>query len=213
MKLAIIGAGNVGGTLGIAWAEKAGHEVFFGVRNPPSDKMQAVIRKLAGKAQAGTPAQAAAFAEFIVLTTPWNAAEAAIRSMGDLSGKIILDATNPLAMGPDGLSLEIGHSISAGEKVQGWAKGASVFKTLNTTGFGNMADPVFHGVKSVMFVAGDDAANKRKAIGLVAALGFEVVDAGPLRNARLLEAHAMLWIDLAIKQGLGRDFAFAIVRR
>ncbi len=213
MKLAIIGAGNVGGTLGIAWAEKAGHEVFFGVRNPSSDKMQAVIRKLAGKAQAGTPAQAAAFAEFIVLTTPWNAAEATIRSMGDLSGKIILDATNPLAMGPDGLSLEIGHSISAGEKVQGWAKGASVFKTLNTTGFGNMADPVFHGVKSVMFVAGDDAANKPKVIGLVAALGFEVVDAGPLRNARLLEAHAMLWIDLAVKQGLGRDFAFAIVRR
>jgi predicted dinucleotide-binding enzyme len=213
MKLAIIGAGNVGGTLGVAWAERAGHEVFFGVRNPSSDKVQAVLRRLAGKAQAGTPAQAAAFAKFIVLTTPWNAAEAAIRSMGNLSGKIILDATNPLAMGPEGLNLEIGHSISAGEKVQGWAKGASVFKTLNTTGFGNMADPIFHGVKSVMFVAGNDAANKPKVIGLVAALGFDVVDAGPLRNARLLEAHAMLWIDLAIKQGLGRDFAFAIVRR
>ncbi len=133
--------------------------------------------------------------------------------MGDLSGKIILDATNPLAMGPDGLRLEIGHSISAGEKVQTWAKGASVFKTLNTTGFGNMADPVFHGVKSAMFVAGDDAANKPKVIELVAALGFDVVDAGPLRNARLLEAHAMLWIELAINRGLGREFAFAIARR
>ncbi len=164
-------------------------------------------------AQAGTPAQAAAFAEFIVLTTPWNAAEAAIGSMGDLSGKIILDATNPLAMAPDGLTLEIGHSISAGEIVQGWARRASVFKSLNTTGFDNMADPVFHGVKSVMFVAGDDTVNKPRVIELVAALGFEVVDAGPLRNARLLEANAMLWIDLAIKRGLGRDWAFAIVRR
>src|SRR5215469_6711155 len=135
------------------------------------------------------------------------------RAMADLSGKIILDATNPVAVGPDGLSLEIGHSISAAEKVQGWAKGAAVFKTLNTTGFGNMADPVFRGVKSVMFVAGDNAANKPRVIELVAALGFEVVDAGPLRNARLLEAHAMLWIELAIKRGLGRDFAFAIVRR
>ena len=67
----------------------------------------------------------------VVLTTPWPAAEAAIRSMGDVTGKVILDATNPLAMGPDGLGLEIGHSISAGEKVQGWAKGAFVFKTLN----------------------------------------------------------------------------------
>ncbi len=158
-------------------------------------------------------AEAAAFGETIVLATPWNATEAAIRSMGDLNGKIILDATNPLAMGADGLGLEIGHSISAGEKVQGWAKGASVFKTLNTTGFGNMADPVFRGVKSAMFVAGDDSANKPKVIALVAALGFEVVDAGPLRNARLLEAHAMLWIDLALTRGLGRDWAFALVRR
>jgi len=213
MKLAIIGAGNVGGTLGTAWAQKAGHEIFFGVRSPKSDKTQALLRALGGKARAGTAAEAAAFGEIIVLTTPWPSTEAAIRSMGDLNGRIILDATNPLAMGPDGLGLEIGHSISAGEKVQGWAKGAAVFKTLNTTGFGNMADPVFHGVKSVMFVAGDDAANKPRVIALVGALGFEVVDAGPLRNARLLEAHAMLWIELALKRGLGRDWAFAIVRR
>jgi len=213
MKLAIIGAGNVGGTLGTAWAQKAGHEIFFGVRNPASDKTQALVAKFAGKARAGTVAQAAAFGEIIVLTTPWPAAQAAIRAMGDVNGRVILDATNPLAMGADGLGLEIGHSISAGEKVQGWATGASVFKTLNTTGFANMANPIFHGVKSVMFVAGDDAANKPKVIALVAALGFEVVDAGPLRNARLLEAHAMLWIELALKQGLGRDWAFALVRR
>ncbi|MFZ0426153.1 MAG: NAD(P)-binding domain-containing protein [Xanthobacteraceae bacterium] len=213
MKLAIIGAGNVGGTLGTAWAQKAGHEICFGVRDAKADKTQALLRKIGGKARAGTAAEAAAFGEMIVLTTPWPAAEAAIQSMGDLTGKIILDATNPLAMGPDGLGLEIGHSISAGEKVQGWAKGAFVFKTLNSTGFGNMAEPVFHGVKSVMFVAGDDAANKPKVMTLVGDLGFEVIDAGPLRNARLLEAHAMLWIDLALKRGQGRDWAFAVVRR
>jgi predicted dinucleotide-binding enzyme len=213
MKLAIIGAGSVGGTLGTAWAQKAGHEIFFGVRNPQSDKVQALVRSLGGKARAGTVAEAAASAGIIVLATPWNGAEAAIRSLGDVSGKIILDATNPLAMGPDGLGLEIGHDTSAGEKVQGWAKGASVFKTLNTTGYANMADPVVRGVKSVMFVAGDDAAARPKVIALLAALGFEVIDAGPLRNARVLEAHAMLWIELALKRGLGRDFAFAILRR
>jgi predicted dinucleotide-binding enzyme len=64
-----------------------------------------------------------------------------------------------------------------------------------------------------MFVAGDDAANKPKVMALVGDLGFEVIDAGPLRNARLLEAHAMLWIDLALKRGQGRDWAFAVVRR
>jgi len=212
MKIAIIGAGNVGGTLGTAWAQKAGHEILFGVRNPAAEKAQALVAKLGGKARAATPAEAAASADFM-LTTPWPQAEAAVRSLGNVSGKIVLDATNPLAMGPDGLGLEIGHSISAGEKVQGWAAGASVFKTLNTTGFGNMAEPVFHGVKSVMFVAGDDAANKPKVIDLVASLGFDVIDAGPLRDARLLEAHAMLWIELALKRGLGRDWAFARLKR
>jgi 8-hydroxy-5-deazaflavin:NADPH oxidoreductase len=76
-----------------------------------------------------------------------------------------------------------------------------------------MAEPVFHGMKSVMFVAGDNAANKPKVVELVGALGFEVVDAGPLRNGRLLEAHAMLWIDLALNRDLGRDFAFSLLRR
>jgi predicted dinucleotide-binding enzyme len=213
MKIAIIGAGNVGGTLGTAWAQKAGHDIVFGTRNPAAEKTQALVSKIGGKARAVTPAEAAASGDVIVLTTPWPQAEAAIRSLGNLNRKIILDATNPLAMGPDGLGLEIGHSISAGEKVQGWAAGAFVFKTLNTTGFGNMADPIYGGVKSVMFVAGDDAANKPKVIDLVASLGFDVIDAGPLRNARLLEAHAMLWIELTLNRGLGRDWAFARVRR
>jgi len=212
MKLAIIGAGNVGGALGTAWAQK-GHDVFFGVRDPKADKTQALLKKIGGKARAGTAAEAAASADVIVLSTPWPATEAAIRSMGDIKGKVILDTTNPLTRGPDGIALEIGHSISAGEKVQGWAVGASVFKTLNSTGFGNMANPVFNGVKAVMFVAGDDVAKKPKAVNLVGDLGFEVIDAGPLRNARLLEAHAMLWIDLALARGQGRDFAFAILRR
>ena len=134
--------------------------------------------------------------------------------MGNLSGKIILDATNPLAMGPDGLGLEIGHDTSAGEKVQGWAEGRRRCSRRSTPpATATWPTRCFDGVKSVMFVAGDDAAAKPKVIALLAALGFEVIDAGPLRNARLLEAHAMLWIELALKRGLGRDFAFAILRR
>lgn len=212
MKVAIIGAGNVGGALGANWAQK-GHDVIFGVRDPKAEKVQSLLKTIGSKARAASPAEAAAGADFIVLSTPWPATEAAVRSIGNVKGKIILDATNPLARGPDGISLEIGHSTSAGEKVQGWAAGASVFKTLNTTGFSNMANPVFKGQKSVMFVAGDDAANKAKVMNLVGDLGFQVIDAGPLRNARLLEAHAMLWIDLALARGQGRDFAFGILRR
>ncbi len=212
MKLAIIGAGDVGGALGANWAQK-GYDILFGVRDPKAEKTQALVGKIGSKAKAVSPVEAAAAANVIVLSTPWPATEAAISSMGSLKGKIVLDATNPLARGPDGISLEIGHAISGGEKVRGWASGAYVFKTLNTTGFGNMANPVFKGVKSVMFVAGDDAAAKPKVMQLVSDLGFEVIDAGPLRNARLLEAHAMLWIDLALVHGQGRDFAFGILRR
>ena len=212
MKIAIIGAGNVGGALGANWAKK-GHDIIFGARDPKSEKTQALLKNIGAKAHAATVAEAAASADVIVLSTPWPATEAAVRSMGDLKGKIVLDATNPLTRGPDGIALEIVHAISGGEKVQGWAAGASVFKTLNTTGFGNMANPEFKGVKSVMFVAGDDAANKPKVTKLVSELGFDVIDAGPLRNARLLEAHAMLWIDLAMARGQGRDFAFGVLRR
>ncbi len=213
MKLAIIGAGNVGSALGLAWAQKAGHDICFGVRDPKAEKTQALLRAIGSKGRATSPADAASLSEIIVLSTPWPATEAAIRSLGNIKGRIVLDATNPLSRGPDGISLEIGHGISGGEKVQGWAAGASVYKTLNTTGFGNMANPVFNGAKSVMFVAGDDEPNKPKVLRLIGELGFEVVDAGPLRIARLLEPHGMLWIHLALARGLGRDWAFGILKR
>jgi 8-hydroxy-5-deazaflavin:NADPH oxidoreductase len=212
MKIAIIGAGNVGGALGANWAQK-GHDIFFGVRDPKSEKVRALLGSIGAKAKAGSVAEAVAFGDVVLIATPWPATEAAIRSMGPLKGKVVLDATNPLTMGPDGLALEIGHSISGGEKVQSWAAGASVFKTLNTTGYANMTNPQFGGTKSVMFVAGDDAAKRPAVMRLVGDLGFEVIDAGPLRNARLLEAHAMLWIDLALARGLGPAWAFAILKR
>src|ERR1700760_3542844 len=101
MKLAIVGAGDVGGTLGAAWARKGGHEGFFGVTNPGPERTQALLRQIGGNAKAGTAAEAVAFGEVIVLATPWPATESAIRSMGDLNGRIVLDCTNPLGMGPE----------------------------------------------------------------------------------------------------------------
>lgn len=208
MRIAIIGAGNVGAGLGRNWAAR-GHAVTFGLRDPAAEK----YAPFAASGRLATPAEAAKDAEAVLLATPWHQTEAAIAGLGDLTGRLVLDATNPLAMGPAGLGLAFGHSDSAGERVAGWAKGASVFKTLNTTGAENMGDPSGYPVRPVMFVAGDDAARKPQVLSLVADLGFDAVDAGPLANARLLEAHAMLWIDLALKRGLGRSIAFALVRR
>jgi predicted dinucleotide-binding enzyme len=106
MKLAIIGAGNVGGTLGKAWAEKGGHDVCFGVRDPKAEKTQMLVKAIGPNAQAASLQEAAVLADVIVLATPWPATESAIRATGDLKDKILLDATNPLEMRPDGLGLE-----------------------------------------------------------------------------------------------------------
>jgi predicted dinucleotide-binding enzyme len=210
MKIAIIGAGNVGGTLGKAWAKK-GHEIFFGVQRPQEEKTRQLVGALGPRAQAGTVAAAAAFGEVIVLATPWPAAQAAIRAAGNLSGKTLIDCTNPLK--PDLSGLEVGFTTSAAEQVASWAKGANVFKAFNTTGFNNMADPVINGTRLVMFVCGDNEAVKPTVLRLVADVGFDAVDAGKLIVARLLEPLAMLWIHLAFASPLGRDFGFALLRR
>ncbi len=210
MKIAIIGAGNVGSTLGKAWA-KTGHDIFFGVRHPKDDKTRQLVQSLGSKAQAGTVAEAAAFGEVVVLETPWPAAEAAIRAAGDLRGKTVIDCTNPLK--PDVSGLEVGFTTSGAEQVAQWAKGAKVFKAFNTTGSNNMADPVIKGIRTVMLVCGDDEAAKPVVMQLASDIGFDAVDAGKLEQARLLEPWAMLWISLAFQGGMGRDFGFALLRR
>ena len=210
MKIGIIGAGNVGSTLGKAWAKK-GHDLFFGVRHPQDDKTRQLLQSIGSKAHAGTVAEAAAVAEVVVLATPWQGTEAAVRAAGDLRGKTVIDCTNPLKS--DVLSLEVGFTTSGAERVAQWAKGAKVFKAFNTTGSNNMADPVINGIRTVMFVCGDDEGAKPAVMQLASDLGFDAVDAGRLEQARLLESWAMLWISLAYQGGLGRDFGFALLRR
>jgi hypothetical protein len=206
-SIAIIGAGQVGRSLGLAWRNR-GCTVWFGVRNPSDRKHADLAPNLA------TTREAATRADVVVLATPWTATQAAITDAGDLDGKIVLDCTNPLAFtAAEGLHLALGFETSGGEQVAGWARGAKVFKTLNQTGAENMASAREFGSPPVMFVAGDDEDAKPRVLGLVGDLGFEALDAGPLRSARLLEPFAMLWIDQALVRGSGRDFAFAITRR
>jgi len=210
MRIGVIGAGSVGGTLGRRWAER-GHEVLFGVRDATEGKVRELLSASGGRARAGSVVQAAAFGEVVVLATPWAAAESALCAAGDLRGKTLLDCTNPLK--PDLTGLTIGHTISGGEQVAAWAPGAHVVKIFNTTGFDNMADPKYKEGAATMPYCGDDPSAKTIAANLAADLGFGPLDAGPLAQARLLEPYALLWITLAYKQGLGRNFAFRLVRR
>jgi 8-hydroxy-5-deazaflavin:NADPH oxidoreductase len=209
MKISILGAGNVGGTLGRAWAAN-GHDVFFGVPDPQDAKTQQLLKSIGQSVCARTVAEAAGATDLIVLATPWPATRDAIQRAGNLIGKVVVDCTNPLNEDIGGLAL--GHTTSAAEQVAEWARGAKVFKALNQAGFNIMGNPVFDGQRAVMFVCGDDAGQKSIVLKLVAEIGFEAIDAGSLVIARLLEPYAMLWIHLAYAQGMGREFAFGLLR-
>lgn len=209
MKIAVIGAGNVGGTLGRRWAA-LGHEVVFGVRDPAREKYQGLVTQTGGRARLATNREACQGAGAVLLATPWSTTQAALAECGPLEGQVLIDATNPL--GAD-LHLTMGHTDSGGEQVARWASGARVVKAFNTTGFNVMEDPVIHGRHAVMFVAGDDPAAKAVVCDLASTIGFEAVDAGALDSSRMLEPLAQLWIHCAYRQGLTREYAFHLLRR
>jgi hypothetical protein len=210
MRIGIIGAGMVGGTLGTRWA-KAGHEVVWGVRDPTATKVAALCTAAGRGARAATVAEAAAVAEVVVLATPWRAVPEALASCGDLAGRVLLDTTNPLAPDLSGLAVPAGGS--GAQEVARLAPGARVVKIFNSVGFNVMADPRFGDRAATMLYCGDDQAAKAVAATLAVDLGFEAVDAGPLAKAGLLEHAALLWIHLAMSQRLGREIAFVLMRR
>ena len=209
MRIGIIGSGNVGGALGKRWSQ-LGHEVIFGSREPESEKIGQLVAQAGHKARAADSALAAQTSDVIVLSIPWRAAKAAVESLPDLSGKVLIDVLNPLL--PDLSGLELGASTSAAEQVAQWAPGARVVKCFNTVGFNVMLNPAFGTDKAVMFYCGDDAEAKHIVRQLTNELGFDPVDAGPLRQARLLEPFALLWISLAFS-GHGREIAFKLLHR
>ena len=210
MKIGIVGSGNVGGTLGRRWA-KNGHNVIFSTREAPSVELREVLAQAGPTARSGSVAEAARESEVLLLATPWEAAQNALASAGNLNGKILIDAVNPLLPGLAGLA--VGTSTSGGEMVARWAAGAKVVKAFNTVGSNIMADPRFDGGRAAMFYCGDDATAKSTVAGLINELGFEALDAGPLTQARVLEPFALLWISLALQYGYGREIAFQLLRR
>lgn len=203
--IAILGAGNVGGALGKIWSAE-GYKIAYGVRDPKNSK-----RDVAADATVSTNDEAAAQASIVVLTVPWNAAKQAVESCGDLSGKVIIDCTNPLTDDLKGLAL--GTTTSAAEMIANWVPGANVVKAFNTIGAPCLGNAQFGSEAADGFYCGDDAEAKSVVKPLIAATGLNPADMGPLRNARQLEALAMLWIDLAVNQGQGVNHGFKLLRR
>lgn len=206
MKIAIIGTGNVGSALARGWVGK-GHPVTLGTRNAEGAAALAVETGAA----VSSPDRAAAGADVVILALPWGAAEPAVKALGDLAGKVVIDCMNPLGMVNGKLDLVLGHSTSGGEIVADWLPGARVVKTLNQVGAEIMAKAYAMPHKPVMFMAGEDEAAKTTVATLLSDLGFQPLDAGGIDRARILEPFAMTWINQAFLKGKGRAWAFAAI--
>ncbi len=209
MRIAIIGAGNVGSAVGARLAP-LGEEVRFGVR-AGSDASGAIARS-GGKAIALGLREAASGAQLIFLTVPAAVAIDAAREAAPARGAVLIDCTNPVEW-KDGPVAAPPAEGSVAAALAGALPGVHVVKAFNMFGAEIHADPALSGRAAQVPMAGDDDAAKAQVAALARRMGFEPIDAGPLRNAALLEAMAVLWIHLAIKGDRGREWAFLATGR
>jgi predicted dinucleotide-binding enzyme len=205
MKIAILGAGNVGATLGAGWA-KCGHTVVFATRDPLSQKTLAAVHLAGPNASSADVASAARASEVIVLATPWANSTEALVACGDLTGKIVVDTTNAVL---PGWKLP---TPSGTQQLSERFPGARLVKALNSVGWDVMQHPVFVDRAAAMLFCGDQPEAKATVVVLISDLGFDPVDAGALDTSGLLDAAALLWIRISIQQK-DRQFAFAKLSR
>jgi len=187
MRIAVIGRGNIGGTLGAKWAA-AGHDVVYGVREP------------AGGDSAAVP-DAAGGAEVVVLAVPGGAAKEVIASLGEvLRGKVVVDATNDIAGG---------GKLHALEEL---ADGAFPVRAFNTLGWETFAEPVVGGVQADLLFAAEDGPARDVAEQLIRDVGLNPVCVGGVEAFDVVDGVTTLWFQLALRQGLGRRVAFKVLR-
>ncbi len=172
---------------------QAGWPVLYGTRDPHREGLAELVAASGPGARLLAPAEAARAARLILFAVPWAEARAALAGLGDLTGKVIFDATNPLRY-ENGLEFEVDVPHSAAELIQEWAPGAAVAKAFNTTNFRIMADPSVVNGPITIPVACDDAGAKLSAAAIVRDAGFHFLDAGPLANAHYLEKMAAFYI-------------------
>jgi len=190
--IAVIGTGDVGGALGPEFAAQ-GHTIVYGSRDPQRGKVKELVEKTGDLASATTPAEAAAQADIVVLAVPGLMVEEITKSLGDLSGKIIIDPTNPLERRMN--RLEHAVDTSNAEIIQAAAPGAYVVKAFNTLNWRTMVDPSSAGGPVSIPLVGDNGRAKKIVAELVAGMGLEPIDVGPLRDARWVEGMLILWIN------------------
>lgn len=188
-KLGIIGEGNVGGALAKG-LRNAGHDVRTVAADP------AALRELAG------------WADVLILAVPFGAIDDVVATIGPLAGKVLIDATNALDAS---WQLALGFDTSGAEQLQRKVPGARVVKAFNTVFAQHMATGHLADEQLTALVASDDADAKAITLGLARDLGFDGIDAGPLKNARTLEPLAFLNIQLGYVLGMGPQIGFKLL--
>jgi 8-hydroxy-5-deazaflavin:NADPH oxidoreductase len=209
MKVTVIGAGNMGAAF-VKQLTRAGHQVSVTARD--AAKAAQVAAANPGAKAVGASAATGA-PDAVVLATAYGDAVAALRGVGSLAGKVVVDITNPLTA--DYMGLTLGHSSSAAEEIAKAVPGAEVVKAFNTVFaqvLGEGAD-FGNGRRVEVFVASDSERAKQTARKLAESIGFAVVDAGGLKNARYLEPLAGLNIYLGYGAGLGTAIAPVWIRK
>jgi predicted dinucleotide-binding enzyme len=211
MRIGILGAGLMGGKLGTLFA-RAGHDVVFSYSRS-DEKLRALARDAGPNARAGTPAEAAREADAVLFAVHWSLFDDVLRQAADLSGKVVLTCSLP--MDQSNTSLVVGTTSSAAEELAKKARGARIVCAFNT-----VPSEVLFGVyearddtpRPSLVYCGDDARAKQLAATLIRDVGFDPVDAGPLRIARYTEPFALLVGELAYGGSGGPELAYRFVR-
>jgi len=185
--IAVIGTGDMGNSFGPRLAD-LGYKVVYGSRNPASDKVSALVATTGHGASATTQMQAAQQAEVVLLALPWPAMETVTQNLGDLEGKVLIDISYPpIDIAEDGYYIVTVETSSA-EMIQGWNPTAKVVKAFGTLGSNAIDDPSSVGGAVSVPIASDYRDAKEKVAVIAAELGFDPIDAGPLRISRTIEA-------------------------
>ena len=211
MRIGILGSGLMGGKLGTIFA-RAGHEVVFSYART-EQKLKKLARDAAKNARAGTPAEAAQDADAVLLAVHWSRVDDVLQQAGDLSGTVIVTCSLP--MNADDTDLVVAHTSSGAEEL---AKKVPTARVVSA--FGTVPSEVLFDVfaarrkanKPSLVYCGDDAKSKQRAARLIRDVGFEPVDAGPLRVARYTEPFTLLIAQLAYEGKGGPELAYRFAR-
>lgn len=201
MKIAVLGAKIIGGTLARKWA-RASHDVMFGVRNVNNPETQALAHELG--ASVGAVAEAVAFGEVVVFAIPGGAMEETIAMHGPaLAGKVVIDAANRMGGGPmNSAALFAAH-----------APVAKVYRAFNSLGWENFENPIFGSMQADLFYCGPAGAGQTAVEQLIREVGLRPVRLGDLGQVGLVDMIGSLWFALAFGQGMGRNLAFKVLTR